>query len=51
MFQKIEFQLAQIRYPNSPVHDIMGTWNKMSEGLMEDEKFGIDINRKQWLVG
>ena len=47
---KIEFQLAQIHYPNSTVHDIMGTWAKMSEGLMEDEKFGVDLKRNNgWL--
>jgi hypothetical protein len=47
---KIEFQLSQIHYPNTAPEDIMGTWVKVSERMMENEKFGVDINRSNgWL--
>jgi transglutaminase-like putative cysteine protease len=47
---KIEFQLSGIQYPNSIYKDIMGNWPKLNEDMMEDEKFGVDINHNNgWL--
>ncbi|HLK30647.1 MAG TPA: DUF3858 domain-containing protein [Puia sp.] len=47
---KIEFQLSSVHYPNSMVRDVMGSWPKMSEKLLEDEQFGAELNRNNgWL--
>src|SRR6185295_1525115 len=47
---KIEFQLAQIVYPNSIPQNVMGDWYKVSEELLESEYFGQAINRpNNWL--
>ncbi|MEJ7767512.1 MAG: DUF3857 domain-containing protein [Chitinophagaceae bacterium] len=47
---KIEFQLSQYRFPNSPVKDIMGNWVSASEELMKDEEFGQAIEKdNNWL--
>jgi len=47
---KIEFQLKEIAYPNSLPRPVMSTWEKVAESLMEDEDFGIAINRpNNWL--
>jgi hypothetical protein len=47
---KIEFQLSVIRYPNSPPHMIMQDWAKVSESMMENENFGLYLDRNNgWL--
>lgn len=47
---KIDFQLSQINYPQSPVVNVMKTWTKVSEGLLEDNDFAIDIKKNNgWL--
>lgn len=47
---KIEFQLSQYRFPNSPVKVIMGNWVSASEDLMKDEDFGLPIEKENnWL--
>ncbi|MEO6219462.1 MAG: DUF3857 domain-containing protein, partial [Ginsengibacter sp.] len=47
---KIEFQLAQIVYPNSIPKNIMGDWYKVSEELLQSEYFGQPVNRpNNWL--
>lgn len=47
---KIEFQLKEIAYPNSLPRPVMSSWEKVAESLMEDEDFGIAINRpNNWL--
>lgn len=35
----IEFQLAAVRYPNSPVQPVMSTWPKFMEEMMKDEEY------------
>lgn len=41
----IEFQLASVRYPNSPVRPIMSTWPKFMEGLLKDEEYAGTLNK------
>jgi hypothetical protein len=47
---KVEFQLAQYRFPNQPAEDVMGTWPKVSERLLKSEDFGLAYTRGNgWL--
>ncbi|WP_300601540.1 DUF3857 domain-containing protein [Niabella sp.] len=47
---KIDFQLSQYRFPNTPVKDIMGNWVTASEQLLKHENFGAEITRPNfWL--
>ena len=47
---RIEFQLSQFRFPNTPVEDIMGNWSKLATDLMKHEDFGQDLNKNNnWL--
>jgi len=47
---KIEFQLAEIKYPQTPPKNVMGNWQTVSQQQMESEKFGVPINRQNgWL--
>lgn len=41
---KIEFQLSERRYPMQPKR-IMGNWLDVTKQLMEDEDFGLTLNR------
>lgn len=47
---KIEFQLSQFRFPDSPVKDILGNWNTLATELMKDEDFGAALlKNNNWL--
>lgn len=47
---KIEFQLNEIKYPNSKSTYYMDTWEKVSKDLWEDTRFGQAIDRpNNWL--
>lgn len=47
---KIEFQLNQIAYPNTLPQNFSNSWEKVSNELMEDEKFGGLIKKdKGWM--
>ncbi|MBX2921110.1 MAG: DUF3857 domain-containing protein [Chitinophagaceae bacterium] len=47
---KIEFQLSQVRYPDQPVQDIMGNWEKLATDLMKSDYFGNGIVKSNgWL--
>ncbi|MBS1932609.1 MAG: transglutaminase domain-containing protein, partial [Bacteroidetes bacterium] len=47
---KIEFQLSSIQFPNSVAHEYMSNWPKVNEQMMEDEKFGADLQKNNgWL--
>ena len=47
---KIEFQLSQVRYPNNPIRDVMGNWEKTAIELMKDSEFGADLTKSNnWL--
>jgi transglutaminase-like putative cysteine protease len=46
---KIEFQLAERRYPLEP-QNILGTWTQTSEELLKNENFGYSLNKENpWL--
>lgn len=47
---KIEFQLNQIKYPNSFPKYYLNDWSKVAEDLRTDERFGIPVYRpNNWL--
>lgn len=47
---KIEFQLSQYRFPNTPVKDIMGNWVTATEEMIKDEQFGQPLQKdNNWL--
>jgi Domain of Unknown Function with PDB structure (DUF3857)/Domain of Unknown Function with PDB structure (DUF3858)/Transglutaminase-like superfamily len=47
---KIEFQLSGYQFPNMPYEDKMGSWVGLSEGLLKDDDFGVDLFRNNsWL--
>ena len=47
---KIEFQLNQVQFPNQVPKYYMDSWEKVSEELMKNEKFGDPIDRgNNWL--
>lgn len=46
---KIQFQLAELRYPYTP-RNIMGTWTQVCEERLKDENFGYSLSRDNpWL--
>ncbi|MES2647303.1 MAG: DUF3857 domain-containing protein [Bacteroidota bacterium] len=46
---RIEFQLKEYRYPLTP-RSIMGNWKQTTKSLLEDEDFGIALNKDNgWL--
>jgi hypothetical protein len=36
---KVNFALSHINFPNQPVQEIMGSWEKLNTNLLEDEDF------------
>lgn len=48
---KLDFQLAEYAFPNLPLTQILHTWPKVSEELMEDDYFGKTYNKSNaWLT-
>jgi hypothetical protein len=46
---KLEFQLAELRYPFTP-RNIMGTWTSATETMLKDEDFGLQLTKENgWL--
>lgn len=46
---KLEFQLAELRYPFTP-RNIMGTWTNATETMLKDEDFGLQLSKDNgWL--
>jgi hypothetical protein len=46
---KLEFQLAELRYPFTP-RNIMGTWTNATETMLKDEDFGLQLTKDNgWL--
>jgi hypothetical protein len=41
---KLSFQLSKIRYPNSPVRDVMNNWMTAASDFMKDPSFGEELN-------
>lgn len=47
---KIEFQLSGFQYPGGIYHDMMGNWFKLSEELLDEEDFGVDLAKgNSWM--
>ncbi|RNI26862.1 DUF3857 domain-containing protein [Rufibacter latericius] len=42
---KIEFELEWVRYPSQVPKRIAGNWSSLTEELMTDERFGLQLNR------
>lgn len=46
---KVDFQLSEYRYPLTP-RPVMATWTQMTKDMLEDESFGMHLNRdNNWL--
>ena len=43
--QRIVSQLARIDYPNGSVEEVRSTWPKLTEALLEDEDFGLQLKK------
>lgn len=46
---KIQFQLASTQYPNNPLRNIMGTWEKLNYQFLESEVFGKRVSGSAFL--
>jgi transglutaminase-like putative cysteine protease len=46
---KINFALSHYQFPNQPVHEVMGSWEKLSSLLLKSESFGVAINKSGFL--
>jgi hypothetical protein len=46
---KIKFALSHIDVPGKPVREIMGSWKKLNEDLLESDNFGKAITGNDWL--
>lgn len=46
---KINFELANYRFPNQPVKQIMGTWSDLNNSLLESDYFGSAVNGSGFL--
>ncbi len=42
---KIEFQLSFVKYPDQPPKGFFNTWADVSRLLLEDEDFGVQLNK------
>jgi hypothetical protein len=49
-YARLDFQLAAYRFPGQQIHPIMSTWPAVNASLLDDESFGLPINRaNNWL--
>ena len=48
---RIEFQIAALKFPNSPVKPMMSSWEKFSEELFKDEDYGADLSKNNNYLG
>lgn len=46
---RINFALSHVKWPNQPVQEIMGSWTKLNENLLESESFGRTITGNGFL--
>jgi len=46
---KIDFELASVKYPNSPLEPILNTWQKLDEKLLEYDQFGLQLNKGRFI--
>lgn len=47
---KIEFQIAYIRYPNGKIENVAGTWEKIIERLSQSPNFGERIKERNAIL-
>ncbi|MCK4661607.1 MAG: hypothetical protein KAT68_01975 [Bacteroidales bacterium] len=45
----IEFELATINYPDSPIKNYTQTWESINKTLLNHEEFGMRLNRKNFI--
>ncbi|MEO8852867.1 MAG: DUF3857 domain-containing protein [Ginsengibacter sp.] len=43
--QRIVYQLSRIDYPNGSVEEVRSTWPKLTEDLLNDEDFGLQLKK------
>ncbi|TWV99625.1 DUF3858 domain-containing protein [Chitinophaga pinensis] len=48
---RIEFQIAALKFPNSPVKPMISSWEKFSEELYKHEDFGVDLSKNNAYLG
>ncbi|MBS1491704.1 MAG: DUF3857 domain-containing protein [Bacteroidetes bacterium] len=46
---KINFALSHYQFPGGPVNEVMGSWQKLNETLLESEYFGKNISGASYL--
>lgn len=46
---KINFELANYRFPNEPVNQIMGTWADLNQSLLKNDYFGLAVTGSGFL--
>ena len=46
---RIDFELAGTKMPNSPYHNVAGTWGKINVELIGSEEFGAPLDRAGFL--
>jgi hypothetical protein len=46
---KIKFAISHINIPGKPVREIMGSWKKLNNDLLESDNFGKAITGNEWL--
>jgi hypothetical protein len=42
---KIDFELSRVAYPNQPINDVSSTWQKISSQLLDNSRFGDNLNK------
>ena len=46
---QVNYELAFVNWPNEPVKDIMGTWNKVNKQYLNSEYFGRAVKESSFL--
>lgn len=46
---KINFELANYKFPNEPIKQIMGTWEDLNRSLLESDYFGLAVSGSGFL--
>lgn len=46
---RVNFALSHVKWPNQPVQEIMGSWMKLNENLLESESFGRAVTGNGFL--
>ena len=48
---RLDFELTGEQWPESPYHDLTGSWDKINARLLSDDEFGGRIERPDFLKG